>query len=79
MMLAHFAMENAIETTELARHLAEEVRRRYGAEADIDGLLLVCSVTEEDGAQRIAVEADGMALNVQQGHLRHALNSLSRG
>ena len=49
MMRVHIAMENAIETTELARCLAEKVSREHGAEADIDGILLVASVTEEDG------------------------------
>jgi len=53
-------MENAIDTTELARRLAEKVRREHGAEADIDGIVLVARVTEEDGTQRMAVEANGL-------------------
>ena len=59
-MPAHIAMENAIDTTELARRLAEKVRREHGAEADIDGIVLVARVTEEDGTQRMAVEANGL-------------------
>jgi len=71
-------MEDAIESTEsLARRLAERVREAYGEGATVERLVLVASVTEEDGVQRAVVEADGLPLYEQAGTLRHALNAIT--
>jgi hypothetical protein len=74
-------MENVIETSEaetLALRLAEKVRQEYGEGATIDRLLLVASVTEEDGSQRAVVESNGLPLYEQAGTLLHARNTLTR-
>ena len=74
-------MENVIETTEatqdLTRRLIEKVRQDYGDGASTDRLVLVASVTEEDGAQRAVVESNGLPLYEQPGTLRHALGALT--
>ena len=71
-------MEDAIESTEsLARRLAERVREAYGEGAKIERLVLVASVTKEDGAQRAVVEADALPLYEQAGTLRHGLSALT--
>jgi hypothetical protein len=57
--------------------LAEKVRQTYGTLADIDVLLLVASVTEENGSQRIAVEGNVLEPYQQATHLRHALSTIS--
>ena len=73
-------MENSNGTREdAARALIEKVRETYGDGATIDRLILVASVTEEDGSQRIAIEAaDGLALYEQQGTLRRAFSTITR-
>jgi hypothetical protein len=75
-------MENTLEsatTEDLVRRLIEKVRQDYGEGASVEWLVLVASVTEENGAERAVVEAaDGLPLYVQAGTLRHALNALTR-
>jgi len=76
-------MENVIETTEptedLARRLIEKVRQKYGDGATVERLVVVASITEENGVERAVVEAqDGLPLYAQAGTLRHALNALTR-
>jgi len=65
-------------TEALTRRLAERVREAYGDEADIERLVLVASVTEEDGSQRAVVEANSeLPLYAQAGTLRHGLAALT--
>ena len=65
-------------TEDLGRRLLEQARRDHGAGAKVERVLLVASVTKEDGAQRaIVVSADGLKLYEQAGALRHALASLT--
>jgi hypothetical protein len=60
----------------LARSLAERVRREHGKGAKIERLILLASVTEEDGSQVTVVEADeGLPLSAQADTLRHALST----
>jgi hypothetical protein len=72
-------MEDTIQTTEeLARRLAERVRQDHGEGAKIERLVLVASVTEEDGTQRAVVEAaETMPLYERAGTLRHALTKIT--
>jgi hypothetical protein len=66
-------MENTLEsaaTEDLVRRLIEKVRQDYGEGAEIERLVLVASVTEPGGAQRAAVESNGLPLYEQAGTLR---------
>ena len=66
-------------TEDLGRRLVEKVRQEYGDGATVERLVVVASVTEEDGSQRAVVEAqDGLALYEQAGTLRHGLSALTR-
>jgi hypothetical protein len=69
--------EAPAQAEDLARRLAEKVRLAYGEGASIERLVLIASVTEEDGAQRAVVEANGLPLYERAGTLRHALNALT--
>ena len=65
-------------TEDLGRRLLEQARRDHGAEAKVERVLLVASVTEENGSQRaVVVSADGLPLYEQAGTLRHALSALT--
>lgn len=84
-------MDNGAESTEkqarrrarrlarpLARSLAERVRREHGKGAKIERLILLASVTEEDGSRVTVVEADeGLPPSAQADTLRHALTTFS--
>jgi hypothetical protein len=62
---------------DLARRLAEKVLENCGEGATVKPLVLVASVTEEDGAERDVVESNGLLLHQQAGTLRHAVNALT--
>jgi hypothetical protein len=65
-------------TEDLGRRLLEQARRDHGAGAKVERVLLVASVTEENGAQRaVVVSADSLKLYEQAGTLRHALRALT--
>jgi hypothetical protein len=51
---------------------------RVGEGATVDRLVLVAGVLEENGAERVVVESNGLPLYEHAGTLRHALNALSR-
>ncbi len=70
-------MEDGGKTDDLARRLAERVRREHGDGAKIDRLVLVASVTDEGGGERISVEAGDLEPYQRAGTLRHALNSVT--
>lgn len=68
----------ASEAEDLARRLAERISHDYGEGATVDRIVLVASVTEEDGSQRAVVAAgDGLPLYAQAGTLRRVLSTIT--
>src|SRR5215218_8513344 len=60
-------------TEDLGRRLLEQARRDHGAGAKVEQVLMVASVTEENGAQRaVVVSDDHLEPYEKAGTLRHA-------
>jgi hypothetical protein len=63
---------------DLGRRLLEQARRDHGAGTKVERVLMVASVTEENGSQRaVVVSADGMEPYEKAGTLRHALRAIT--